>query len=36
MPPAFHRRGNASTTKPAKFVVVFIKNEDVPALLPVE
>jgi len=27
---------NASTTKPAKFVVVLIKNKGVPALLPVK
>jgi quercetin dioxygenase-like cupin family protein len=27
---------NASTTKPAKFVVVLVKNKGVPALLPVK
>ena len=27
---------NASTTKPAKFVVVLIKNKGAPALLPVK
>jgi quercetin dioxygenase-like cupin family protein len=27
---------NASKTKPAKFIVLFIKNKDAPVLIPVE
>ena len=27
---------NASTTKPAKFLVVFVKNKDAPVLIPVK